>query len=233
MIRLETAVPEHALSAIRAPFLEQGAQLIDTPVLQPLDLLLDLSGEAMRPRLFVVQADGIDEACLRPDFTIPVAQAHINSGAASGRYLYEGKAFRVAPKGSGRAEEFLQIGLEAYGGQDPVQEDAAIAGLAWRSAAAGGRRDLVVETGDIGLFRVFLAALGLAPPLITRLDRAFRRPRGLRIELERAQAAEAPARDLGRLAGWLAGLPEQEGAEALDEIWSLAGVQPAGATTAC
>ena len=228
MIRLETAVPEHALSAIRAPFLEQGAQLIDTPVLQPLDLLLDLSGEAMRPRLFVVQADGIDEACLRPDFTIPVAQAHINSGAASGRYLYEGKAFRVAPKGSGRAEEFLQIGLEAYGGQDPVQEDAAIAGLAWRSAAAGGRRDLVVETGDIGLFRVFLAALGLAPPLITRLDRAFRRPRGLRIELERAQAAEAPARDLGRLAGWLAGLPEQEGAEALDEIWSLAGVQPVG-----
>ena len=228
MIRLETTVPEHALAAIRAPFLEQGAQVIDTPVLQPLDLLLDLSGEAMRPRLFVVQADGIDEACLRPDFTIPVAQAHINSGAASGRYLYEGKAFRVAPKGSSRAEEFLQIGLEAYGGQDPVQDDAAIAGLAWRAAAAGGRRDLTVETGDIGLFRVFLGALGLAQPLITRLDRAFRRPRGLRTELERAQAADPPARDLGRLAGWLAGLREQEGAQALEEIWSLAGVQPVG-----
>jgi len=176
----------------------------------------------------VVQADGIDEACLRPDFTIPAAQAHIDSGAASGRYLYEGKAFRVAPKGSGRAEEFLQIGMEAYGGGDPIQDDAAIAGLAWRSAAAGGRRDLMVETGDIGLFRVFLAALGLAPPLIIRLDRAFRRPRGLRAELERAQAADAPARDHGRLAGWLAGLPEQEGAQALEEVWSLAGVQPVG-----
>jgi len=228
MIRLETAVPEKALAAIRAPFLDQGAELIDTPVLQPLGLLLDLSGEAMRPRLFVVQADGIDEACLRPDFTIPVALAHIQSAAAKGRYLYEGKAFRVAPKGSGRAEEFLQIGLEVYGGADPALDDAAIAGLAWRSAEAGGRKDLIVETGDIGLFRVFLEALGLPTPLVIRLDRAFRRPRGLRTELERAQSAEAPARDLGRLAGWLAGLPEREGAEALEEIWTLAGVQPVG-----
>ncbi len=44
-------------------------------MLQRLDLMLDLSGEAMRPRLFVVEADGIDEACLRPDFTIGVALA--------------------------------------------------------------------------------------------------------------------------------------------------------------
>ena len=79
MIRLEPKVPEAPLAAIRAPFLGQAAQALDTPVLQPLDLLLDLSGEAMRPRLFVVQADGIDEACLRPDFTIPVAQAFIAS----------------------------------------------------------------------------------------------------------------------------------------------------------
>ena len=97
MIRLEPAVPAAQLEAIRAPFLDQGATLIDTPVLQPLDLLLDVSGEAMRPRLFMVQADGIDAACLRPDFTIPVAQAHIESGASKGRYRYEGKAFRVAP----------------------------------------------------------------------------------------------------------------------------------------
>ncbi|MEI9891621.1 MAG: hypothetical protein WDN45_15070 [Caulobacteraceae bacterium] len=49
-------------------------------MMQPLALLLDMAGEAMRARLFVVQADGIDEACLRPDFTIPVASAHIASG---------------------------------------------------------------------------------------------------------------------------------------------------------
>jgi len=141
VITLEDQAPAAALAAMRAPFLEQGATPIETPVLQPLALLLDMAGEAMRPRLFVVQADGIDEACLRPDFTIPVARAHIDGGAKSGRYLYEGKAFRVAPAGSGRAEEFLQIGVESFGLGDPAAADAAMAGVAWRAAAAGGRQD--------------------------------------------------------------------------------------------
>ncbi len=228
MIRLEPAVPAKPLEAIRAPLLDQGSTLVDTPVLQPLDLLLDVSGEAMRPRLFMVQADGIDAACLRPDFTIPVAQAHIESGAAKGRYRYEGKAFRVAPKDSGRAEEFLQVGMESYGGGDPVKADAAMAGIAWRSGLAGGRGDLFVEMGDIGLFATFLEALRLPPPLVRRLDRAFRRPRGLGAELERAQAGPSNAPDAGRLAGLVASLPEGEAAQALQELWSLAGVQPVG-----
>ena len=123
MIALEPTVPRQALEAIRAPFLAPNskgvlAEPIDTPVMLPLAQVLDLAGEAMRARLFVVQADGIDEACLRPDFTIPVASAHIASGRAQGRYVYEGKAFQVAPAGSGSAEEFLQVGLESLG--EPV-----------------------------------------------------------------------------------------------------------------
>ncbi len=228
MINLEPQAPEAALAAIRAPFLEQGATAIDTPVLQPLALLLDLAGEAMRPRLFVVQADGIDEACLRPDFTIPVARAHIEGGARSGRYLYEGKAFRVAPAGSGRAEEFLQIGVESFGSGDPARADAAMAGLAWRAAAAGGRGDLTLEMGDTSLFPLFLEALGLPRPLVVRLGRAFRRPRSLAAELDRAQAAPAAPVQSSRLAGLLAGLPEAEAAQALEELWALAGVQPVG-----
>ena len=228
MITLESQVPEAALAAMRAPFLEQGATPIETPVLQPLALLLDLAGEAMRPRLFVVQADGIDEACLRPDFTIPVARAHIESGAKSGRYLYEGKAFRVAPAGSGRAEEFLQIGVESFGQGDPAAADAAMAGVAWRAGAAGGRSDLTLEMGDTDLFPLFLEALGLSKPLVIRLGRAFRRPRSLAAELERAQAAAPAPAQSSRLAGLLAGLPEAEAAQALEELWALAGVQPVG-----
>ena len=227
MIRLEPAVPDKDLQAIRAPFLEQDAQAIDTPVLQPLNLLLDLAGEAMRPRLFVVQADGIDEACLRPDFTISVAQAHIAGGGRNGRYFYEGKAFRVTPRGSDHAEEFLQIGMESYGGGTPAPSDAAIAGLAWRAAAAGGRDDLMLEMGDIGLFRTFLGALGLPAPLITRLDRAFRRPQSLRAELDRAQNPSPPVAE-GKIVSMLAALPPVDAAEALQELWMLAGVKPVG-----
>jgi ATP phosphoribosyltransferase regulatory subunit len=232
VIALEPAIPRDALKAIRAPFLAQGAESIDVPVMQPLSLLLDLAGEAMRARLFVVQADGIDEACLRPDFTIPVASAHIAAPKAAGRYYYEGKAFRVAPPGSDRSEEFLQIGLEALGQAGAKADDAAMLALAWRAAAAGGRTDLWVQMGDVGLFAAFIDALGLASATAARLKRAFLRPRALKAELWRAQSAEPPPRDGDRLAGLLTGLPEAQAAAALEELWALAGIEPVGGRSA-
>ncbi|WP_175582097.1 ATP phosphoribosyltransferase regulatory subunit, partial [Caulobacter sp. SSI4214] len=97
-MRLERSIPAAALDAIRAPLLAAGATPVDAPVLQPLGLLLDLAGEAMRSRLFVVSGDGGEEACLRPDFTVAVAREHFADGAGEpGRCFYEGKAFRVAP----------------------------------------------------------------------------------------------------------------------------------------
>jgi ATP phosphoribosyltransferase regulatory subunit len=91
------------LCAIRQALAAAGAQTIDAPILQPLNLLLDLAGEAMRARLFVVQAEGEAEACLRPDFTAAVVRQHVESGAAVGRYVYEGPAFRSEPEGERRA----------------------------------------------------------------------------------------------------------------------------------
>ena len=232
MIALERSVPEQALAAMRAPFLAREAQPIDVPVMQPLSLLLDLSGEAMRSRLFVVQADGIDEACLRPDFTIPVALAHMASGAPSASYRYEGKAFRVAPPGSGRSEEFLQIGLEVLGEDRPKAQDTELLILAWRAAQAGGRSDLWIELGDVSLFSAFLDALGLAPSLAERLKRAFQRPRSLKAELERARSPEPEAREGDHMATLLAKLPEADAAAALEELWAVAGVEPVGGRTA-
>jgi len=237
MIALEPAVPPEALAAIREPFLGHdskngGASTIDVPVMQPLALLLDLAGEAMRARLFVVQADGIDEACLRPDFTIPVVRAHLASGRPQGRYLYEGKAFQVAPTGSGSAEEFLQVGLESLGEPGSRSADAEALVLAWRAALAGGRKDLKVRMGDIGLFAAFVDGLGLDPITAARLKRAFLRPGKMRVELARAQAGDEPSREGDRVAGLLAGLPEPQAAAALEELWTLAGIEPVGGRSA-
>ncbi len=224
-MRLEPPVPLAALAAIRAPLAEAGATQVEVPVLQPLALLLDLTGEAMRPRLFVVQAEGGEELALRPDFTIPVARAHIDGGVLEGRYAYEGKAFRAAPAGSGRAEEFLQIGVEVFGNGDPAVSDAEVAALAWRSASAGGRADLSITFGDIGLFAAFVDSLALAPALAARLKRLFTRPRLLAAELERAEVGETPE----RIVNPLDGVPEGHGAGALRQLWAIAGIEPVGA----
>ncbi|MFO1013235.1 MAG: ATP phosphoribosyltransferase regulatory subunit [Caulobacteraceae bacterium] len=228
-MRLEPALAPDLLAAIRAPFLERAATPIDAPVLQPLGLLLDLAGEQIRERLFVVQGEAGEERALRPDFTIPTVFAHIESGAAAGRYFYEGKAFRVAPAGSDRDEEFLQIGLEVFGDGAGPAADAEIAALAWRAASAGGRKDLRLVFGDVTLFGAIIDSLGLAPPLAARLKRGFAQPRRLRAELAAAKAGERPASRGGeRISSLLSGLPEAEATAVLEELWALAGIEPVG-----
>lgn len=227
-MRTEPPVPAKALEAIRAA-LGPGAESVDAPILQPLGLLLDLAGEAMRARLFVVQAEGGAELCLRPDFTVAVARRHLDGGAASGRYFYEGPAFRAAP-GTERPEEFVQMGVEAFAppSGDGAAADAEIAGLAWRAAAAGGRSDLSLWLGDVGLFAAFIESLGLPATLSARLKRVAGRPRLLQAELARAGHVAAPAANQGQLAALLAGRSEGDTAALLEEVWALAGIEPVG-----
>jgi ATP phosphoribosyltransferase regulatory subunit len=227
-VRVEPPVPPEALAAIRAALATAGAEPVDAPMLQPLNLLLDLAGEAMRARLFVVQAEGGVEECLRPDFTVAVARQHIERGAVSGRYIYEGPAFRASPGGD-RPEQFVQLGVEMIGPSLglPLAVDTHVASLAWSAAAAGGRSDLTLWLGDVALFSAFIESLRLPEALAARLKRVAGRPRLLNAEL--ARAGEAPlAEDSGQLAAMLSGLSSSEAATLLEEVWALAGVEPVG-----
>ncbi len=227
-MRLEAPVPGDILAAVEAPFHAVPAETLDAPLLQSLGVLLDLAGETLRERLFVVQGEG-PEACLRPDFTVPAVRAHIARGLASGRYFYSGHAFRVAPRGSNRAEEFPQLGVEAFEPGDPAIGDAEMAALAWRASAAGGRDDLTLLMGDIGLFGAFVDALDLAPPLAARLKRVFSTPRRLRAELNRELTGASAGEPAGsRLAALLSGLSEEAATGVLEEIWAMAGIEPVG-----
>lgn len=225
-MRVEPVVPAEVVAAVRAPLEASGAERADAPLLQPLNLLLDLAGEAMRARLFVVQAEGGTESCLRPDFTVAIARQHIESDRAAGVYWYQGAAFRSAG-GEDRPEEFVQLGLEMFspGGGAVESADAEIAGLAWRAAEAGGRQDLSLRLGDVALFGAFVESLDLPESLAARLKRVAGRPRLLWAELSRVGEAAPPG---GTLAGLLAGLSETQAAALLEEVWALAGVEPVG-----
>jgi ATP phosphoribosyltransferase regulatory subunit len=230
-MKLEPPIPAAALAAIRAPFLEARAELLDAPTVQPLGQLLDVAGEALRERLFVLQGEGGEEACLRPDFTIPAVRAHNAAGARPGRFFYEGHAFRVAPAGASRAEEFLQIGVEVFESGDAALADAEIVSLAWRSAQAGGRRDLTLLFGDVALFSAFIGSHGLPAAVCSRLERSFSSPRRLAAELAQAEAPPAP-KAADRLAVLLGHVSESEAAAALEEIWRISEIEPVGGRSA-
>jgi ATP phosphoribosyltransferase regulatory subunit len=215
------------LQAIRAP-LQAGAERVDPPVLQPLGLVLDLLGEAMRTRLFTVGGEGAEDACLRPDFTVAVAREHLARGASSGRYLYEGPAFRAAPAGDERPQEFLQVGVERIGGEAAERDDAEIAIAAFRACEAGGRTDLRIVMGELGLFDAFCTGLGVASEVRARLRRRLGAAEAFRAELDRTPGPGTA----GGLAELLAGLSPEAAAEVLEELWSMTGVTPVGGRSA-
>lgn len=224
-MRVEPRAPQTVLEAIRAP-LSDGASAVDAPLLQPLSLYLDLAGEVMRAQLIVVQAQGGEELCLRPDFTVPVAAAHIAGGGGAGAYHYHGAVFRAAEGGA--PEEDVQLGVERIGRQPPGS-DEDLAAAAWRAASAGGRNDLTLWLGDIGLFTAFLDGMGLPSAVAKRLRRLAGQPRLLAQELGRPPGG-APA--ASRLAALLAPLPEADAGQVLEEVWALAGVEPVGGRSA-
>ena len=225
-MRVEPTAPTEILAAIRQPLEGAGAMRAEAPLLQPLSLLLDLAGEAMRSRLFVVQSEGGAESCLRPDFTVAIARQHIDSGKSQGRHYYQGSAFRAA-KGADRPEEFMQVGLEVFAnGGPPEAADAEIATLAWRAATAGGRSDLSILMGDVALFGAFVESLDLPEALAARLRRVAGRPRLLSAEL--ARVGQTSSERGGKLAKLLAGMSNRDGAALLEEVWALAGVEPVG-----
>ena len=63
--------------------MEAGFERIEPPVLQPASIFLDMSGEAIRGRLYLTSDASGAELCLRPDYTIPVCRAYLASPLAS------------------------------------------------------------------------------------------------------------------------------------------------------
>ena len=122
-----------------------GCDVVDTPILQPASLFLDLSGESIRRRLFVTQdADG-RELCLRPEHTIPVCRRHVETGRQAATYGYLGPVFRQRPGESG---EFVQAGIESIGRTDQAGADVDVLAFALDGLALYPGRPFEITIGD-------------------------------------------------------------------------------------
>ena len=110
-----------------AQFIESGYEPVKLSILQPSSPFIDRMGPEMQRRLFTFTDPAGEPLCLRPDLTIPTALEHLRRGiGGANRYCYLGTAFRYQPRGSGKPEEFTQLGIEIIGEtmSDTHQKDA-------------------------------------------------------------------------------------------------------------
>jgi ATP phosphoribosyltransferase regulatory subunit len=149
------------------------AERVEPAALQPAEVLLDLYGEDIRARAFVTGDDGA-EMMLRPDFTVPIAQLHMERGLEAGTYVYCGPVWRRQEAGSQRGREYLQAGVEIFGGGDPADADAEVLARV-RDALCEAPVDLV--TGDMGLPLAAIDALPTSEARKAALRRHLWRPK--------------------------------------------------------
>ncbi len=178
-----------------AAFQAAGAVPVDTDILQPAELLLDLYGEDIRARAYVTQDPLRGELMLRPDFTVPVVQAHMKHGADPARYCYLGEVFRKQDHPETRASEYLQVGFELFDRTAPEQADAEVFALIHRLLAP---LNLRAATGDIGILMAAVRGLSTTDARKAALLRHIWRPRRFRALLDRF-AGRAPARPVQTL----------------------------------
>lgn len=137
-------------------FIRAGAAVLETSILQPADLLLDVYGEDIRARAYVTSDPLRGEQMLRPDFTVPVVQMHMAQGAEPARYTYAGEVFRRQEDDTGRANEYFQVGFEIFDRENPAATDAEVFVLIHKALHGLSLR---AATGDIGI--ITAAVIGL------------------------------------------------------------------------
>jgi ATP phosphoribosyltransferase regulatory subunit len=211
-----------------AAYRRAGYTPIDPPVLQPAEPFLDLSGEDIRRRMFLTADPLGRELCLRPDLTIPVSRAYLQSpdaGKPAG-FCYLGAVFRHR---EGRTAEFVQAGIESFGRRDIAAADAEMLALGLDATSLYGVAAPSIRVGDVGLFTAFVAALDLAPAWKRRLIKDFNRKWSLAHDLDQLAlaAANRPPEYQGVLAA-LAGSDPKAAHHLVTDLLSIAGIEAVG-----
>lgn len=227
------APSKDAINAALALFRKAGHQRAEPPILQPADVFIDLTGEDIRRRLYLTSGANSTDLCLRPDFTIPVCRAHLESGAARlpAAYFYHGPVFRQRAEGLG---EIPQIGAESLGRTDQDAADADMLALGVNALDAFDVPSPQIRIGDESLFVAVLDGLGLPAVWRRRLRDLFGEPAKLSKAI--ARMAGTPANeDRDSRPGFLSALDGADPAEAraaVEDLLSIAGISAVGGRSA-
>ena len=178
-------------AGIESLFQQAGAATVQAAISQPAEPLLDLYGEDIRARAYVTSDPLRGEQMLRPDFTVPVVQMHMEQGAEPARYTYNGVVFRRQEDDATRANEYLQVGYEVFDRSNPAETDAEVFALIQNAL---GDAPVRATVGDIGILMAAVDGLNTSERRKSALRRHIWRPKRFRALLDRfAGRVETPA----------------------------------------
>jgi ATP phosphoribosyltransferase regulatory subunit len=166
---------------------------VTPPLLLPAGPFFDLAGEEFGRNLLLTTAANGVEYCLRPDFTLPIAQAYLDDGLVGvpAAYTYLGTIFRQA---NGMPVEHEQAGLELLGQADAGQALDQVLTFARWALAIYDVTAPNVRLGGVGLFEQFLEMAEVPPAWQSRIRHRFGHPEALGRLMDRLAAPQETPR---------------------------------------
>ena len=184
------ATTKSEIARIEQIFDDANATWVEAHTLLKAEVMLDVYGEAIRDRAYIVHDPVDGDYVLRPDFTVPIVETHMKHGAEPARYAYSGRVWRKRRDDHGK-HSFWQMGFELFDRGVVAQNDASMFALAQNVA-----KDLPVKTGDLSLIFSILETIDLPEWRKSALSRHVWRPRAFSRLLERYSQAGPKYSDL-------------------------------------
>lgn len=129
---------------------------IRTPIFEHTELFLRGVGETtdiVQKEMYTFQDRGDRSLTLRPEGTAPVVRSFVENKMYANpdptKLYYIGPMFRYERPQSGRTRQFTQIGVEAFGSNDP-SIDAEIISMAMQQFKEMGLSELRLEINSVG-----------------------------------------------------------------------------------
>ena len=181
----DCAVRNHIFSVFRQTAHRFGFVEYDGPVLEPLDLFTEKSGEEIVGQLFNFEDKGGRAVALRPEMTpslVRMVGAHANSLRRPIKWFSIGEQFRFERPQKGRLRSFYQFNADILGIEDCAADAEAMALLVEIFKSLGLRHeDFKVRLSDRDLWMFYLEGWGIKAEdrvgVLSIVDKLARRDR--------------------------------------------------------
>jgi len=184
-----------------------GFEEFDGPILEPLDLYVDKSGEEVVDQLFWFEDKGGRKVALRPEMTPTLARMAGGSAASlrkPARWFTLNEQYRFERPQKGRTRSFTQFNLDILG-EPSVGADAEVIAcfVAALERLGLGDSDFVVRLSDRRIWTRFLELMGIPAEsqgrCLSVIDKAERLPPAKLAEQMEPLLGESTGDFLGRV----------------------------------
>jgi ATP phosphoribosyltransferase regulatory subunit len=209
--------------------IQHDFNVLEVPVLQNADIILDTIGERARAELFFVESIDANQNALRYDFTLAIARYYLEhilpKDKNPQKFATCGTVFRNRGQNSTQPSEIKQINFEYIGDNDRLRADASCLAQALDLLNPYIKDTLHIGIADIRLSKAVLSGDFIPPIKAGRLKNALRHPKKFMSILNKSTSdSQSSLASLGKLS------PSDANA-VIHDIFTMTGLKHSGLRT--